>query len=271
MPVAYQNQWPAVTIQNLTANGGANGLVSVPSTDGFYVLQTVRLANSTPKTEDFQVLEVIGPTQMYLGAIKQVDQRYKAQGANLSAYTTALSATITAVQQNKKLPTPNAVLQAVLEAEPISALRQLQVNPRGQSLYDRGTLTTLRTSQILTNAYVATNTLDCSKANAVIVLTDFTNGSLTNAMLRFDVSDDASTWYPAESIDNGAATVAADEAQVDQFAKVHVLTVGAPTPYTNIIRAEYGGALAPYFRARILGTGTLTSSLADIKAYACIL
>lgn len=271
MTIAYQNQWPAVPATALTANGGADGLVSIANTDGFYVLQQAKLVNSAGNLP-VQILEIISPTQMYVGLIGQMDKRYRASGANVSAYTTATSSTIEAAQQNKRLPSPNALLQAVLEAEPVSALREVQVDARGQPLFAKGPLVALRASAVLTNAYVASATLDTMHANTVVVLTSFTKGSLTNAMLRFDISDDGTTWYPAETVDNGSTTVAADEAQVNQFAKVHVLTVGAPTTHSNVIRTELpGGALAKYFRARVLGTGTVTSSLAKIDAYACVL
>lgn len=273
-PIFYQNQWPAVTVQTLSANGGANGLVTVPSTDGFFVLQIVKMANSTPKTEYFQVLEVVSDTQLYLGALSNVgDKRYRANGADLSAYTTALSSTILAEQQNKRLPSPQYVLPSAYMAEPISAHRSLLVNARGAPLYNRGDLKTIRNSAILTTGYVATQTLDIGNANAVMVLTQFTKGSLTNAMLRFDTSEDASTWFPCEMEKNGAVTASGDEAQTNNLATVHVLTpsTASLTTYAHILRADQGAVLGQYFRARILGTGTVTSSLAAIQAYACVL
>lgn len=270
MPIAYQNQWPAVAATALTANGGADGLVTIANTDGFYVLQQAKLVNSAGNLP-VQILEVISGTQLYVGLVGQMDKRYRASGADVSAYTTATSSTIEAAQQNKRLPSPNALLQAVLEAEPISALREVQVDGRGQPLFAKGPLAALRASAVLTNAYVASTTLDTMHASAVVVLTSFTKGSLTNAMIRFDVSDDGTTWYPAEMVGNGAVTAAGDEAQTPELAKVHVLTpsgAGATT-YAHVITPKMGGVVAKYFRARILGTGTVTSSLAKIDAYAC--
>lgn len=272
-PIAYQNQWPAVAAQTLTANGAADGLISIPDTSGFYATQIVKMANNTPISEFFQVLEVISDTQMYLGAIGNMgDKRYKANGASLTAYTTATASTVEAAQQNKRLPSPNSVLQTVMVAEPVLAIRNMLVNPRGGPLHHRGVLKTLRSSQVLANAYAASNILDIANANAVVVFTSFTKGSLTNAMIRFDTSEDASTWFPCELERNGAVTPSGDEAQANELATVHVLTpTGASATYAHVLRADRGAVLGPYFRARILGTGTVTSSLATIQAYACIL
>lgn len=269
--LVYQNQWADTGAQTLTANGSAAGLVSITSTDGFYVTQLVKLVNNTPKTEFFQVLEVISDTQLYVGTISNVgDKRYRAQGADVSAYTVAAASTIQALQQNKRLPTPHAVMQAVMVAEPVLALRQTLVNHRGAPFFSRGELKTLRNAAILTNSYVASTLLDIGAFNAVMFLTQLTKGSLTNAMLRFDTSEDASTWFPAELERNGAVTASGDEAQANELATVHVLTPsGASANYAHILRADKGHVLGQYVRARILGTGTVTSSSATIQAYAC--
>lgn len=271
-PIAYQNQWPAVAAQTLTANGAADGLISIPDTSGFYATQIVKMANNTPISEFFQVLEVISDTQMYLGAIGNMgDKRYKANGASLTAYTTAKASTVEAAQQNKRLPSPNAAMQAVLAAEPILAMRAMLVNHRGAPMYHKGPLKTLRASAVLTTSYVATPALDIINFNAVVVLTQFTKGSLTNAMIQFETSEDASTWFPAEMEKNGAVTASGDEAQTNKLATAHVLTPSGAglTTYSNVLRADAGAALGAYFRAKIKGTGTVTSSLAVIQAYAC--
>lgn len=268
--MAYQMQWPAFPSQSLTANGGAGGLVQIANTDGLYVLQEVVLANNAGLSSRYQVLEVVGPTSFYVGTVGQLDKRYAANGADVSAFTTATASTVTAVQQNKKLPSPNSVMQAAFEAEPILALRNTLVDARGNPLYAKGSLAALRASTVLTNAYVASASLDTRHANAVVVLSQLTKGSLTNIMLRFDVSDDNATWFPAEIVGNGAVTAAGDEAQTPELAKVHVLAPATVANYTHVIHPKTGGALAKYFRARVLGTGTVTSSLAKIDAYACI-
>lgn len=274
-PIFYQNQWPAVTIQTLTANAGADGLVSVPDTSGFYVTQIVKMTNSTPKTESFQVVEVISDTQLYLGTMPNVgDKRYKANAADLSAYTTALSSTIEAAQQNKRLPSPQYVLPSVLMPEPVGALRQMPVNPRGAPMYNKGPLKTLRTSSVMTTSYVGSTALDTQNANTVVVLIDVTRGSATGAFVKFEISEDGSTWYPAEYERNGAATVSGDEAQTVNLQTVHTLnpSTASLTRYTCIVTPDNGAALAAYFRASVLSNGaTPTSSLVAIKAYACIL
>lgn len=274
-PIFYQNQWPAVTVQTLSANAGADGLVVVPDTSGFYVTQIVKMTNSTPKTEYFQVVEVVSDTQLYLGTMPNVgDKRYKANAADLSAYTTALSSTIEAAQQNKRLPSPQYVLPSVLMPEPVGALRQMPVNPRGAPQYNKGTLKTLRASAIMATTDQGSTALDTQNANAVVVFVDVTKGSTTGAFVKFETSEDGSTWYPAEMEKNGAATVSGEEAQTVNLQTVHTLnpSTASLTRYGFVISAANGAALGPYFRAVVRSNGaTVTSSLVAIKAYACIL
>jgi hypothetical protein len=133
MPIAYQAQWPAVAAKTLTANATAAGLVSVASTDGFYVGQVARLAGTALPNLDVLVLEVISPTQLYVGAVGNFSLRGRASGLDVSAYTTAATSTISASQQNRAgLPTPGHVLQTTYEQEPIKANRSLIVDPLGQ-------------------------------------------------------------------------------------------------------------------------------------------
>lgn len=270
MPIAYQYQWPAVAAQALTANGGASGLISIANTDGFYVTQIARLKGTALADLDVQVLEVISPTQLYVGSVIAggQDRRYRAQGLDVSTYTTAASSTIEAAQQNKRLPSPSTVMQAGFEAEPILAHRHLLVDGRGQPAYTPGTLRTVRASAVLTNAYVATSSLDISKSNFAEFLVKFTLGSLTNAIIKFDISDDGTVWYPAQMESNGATTVSGDEAQTRMLQSAMVLqpaTAGA-TYYT------FGSQqLGNWMRAQIIGTGVVTNSLAEIKAYAGVL
>ncbi len=271
MPIAYQYQWPAVAATALTANAGTDGLITIANTDGFFVGQTAILKGTSKGNLNVTVLEVASPTTLYVGATGNFDGllRYRAQGLDVSTYTTAASSTIEAAQQNKKgLPTPNAINQAELMAEPILAKRVIGVDGWGAPLHTPGTLQTLRSSAVLTNSYVASSSLNISKSSYAQFMVKFTIGSLTNAIIKFDVSDDGSVWYPAALTKSGAPTTSGDEAQTAILVDASVMAPAtASATYYSFGLYQLGN----WMRAQILGTGTVTSSLAEIKAYAGVL
>lgn len=265
MPIPYQNQWPAVPAQAMTANATAQGLVSVPNTDGFFVLQNVILSGTALPTLEAVVVEVISPTQLYVGPKQQFGQlRYRANAMNLSAYTTAAASQISAPQQNKIIPPPNSVMQATFMAEPVLAQRVVLVDDRGQPVNKTAPVTALRASTVMTLADVASSPMDISSDNMVEVLVAFTKGSLTSAILHFEVSDDGVTWYPVTT-PNGAITVAGDEAQQNQLIDAKTLApAGASANYRFVVYPVENR----YFRVVARGVGTVTGSTLAISAFA---
>lgn len=118
----------------------------------------------------------------------------------------------------------------------------------------------VRSAAILTTSYVAGNVIgsDVSSpdivktSNQIVLLVDFTIGSLTSAEIKVEFSPDATNWYQESfsSISSGTETV----------------TLGAKT-----LAASGSYAIALPFKARSVrvsakGTGTVTSSSMTIKA-----
>lgn len=271
MPVAYAKQWPAVAAQALTANGGADGLITVAKTDGFFVGQIVTLANNDPATEFFQVIEVTGPTTLYVASLSNLgDKRYKANASSAAAYTVAKASTIAAVQQNKRISPPTTLMQDVFAAEPITALRNMLVDSYGQPLNNKGDLQTLRASTIMTTSYVNTNGLDIRGCNTVVLFIDVTKGNATGAFVRFYSSDDNATFYPVE-MDVGTPSVTGDESRATTTPRVHALSPSgaSSTRFSRVLRLDQGHALGKWLRCSVISNGAdPSSSLCAIKAYA---
>src|SRR5689334_20734999 len=105
----------------------------------------------------------------------------------------------------------------------------------------------VRSAAILTNAYVAGTVLDeCQNYNQLIVLVDFTKGSLTSMEIKVEFSFDGSTYYQEtfQSISAGTAT---------ETNGVH--TMGSTGKYRISVPI-----LDRYIKISANGTGTVTSS-----------
>ncbi len=104
-----------------------------------------------------------------------------------------------------------------------------------------------RAAAILTTAEVAAASVDLNEGwgDGISVGLDFTLGSLTNVVVRFYVSMDATTWYTLRG--STAAALAATE------------TAGGNFAYAMESLAGW-----KFFRASVQGTGTVTSSSATL-------
>ena len=126
--MAFERSWLDVPIQLFTANGGANGLVTVASTSGFKVKQTVTLSSLTKPNLNLQVKRVLSPTSMIVGPVDQNIDKV----SNISLYTTADSASVYASIQKRPGITLEDRKRAVYEEEPTVAERNVLVDEWGR-------------------------------------------------------------------------------------------------------------------------------------------
>lgn len=111
----------------------------------------------------------------------------------------------------------------------------------------------IRASAVLTNSYVAGTTLSGAQVfSQLVLLVDFTIGSLTSAELKVEFSHDNSTFYQEtfSSISAGTDTDTAGEHKFSATGKFCI-----PIAIT-----------APYIKVSAKGTGTVTNSLMAIEA-----
>jgi hypothetical protein len=143
--MAIEKSWSAVAPQLFTADGTALGIVTVASTAGFKVKQTVVVVNppvfpaTVPTQKQVQVKRVISSTQLIVGPLlSSLQPAYKQEGASLlsrrediSAFTVALGAYIYAEEQPKAVLKPDDIIQAVYDQEPAVAIRTTGVDQFG--------------------------------------------------------------------------------------------------------------------------------------------
>ena len=127
--MAIERLWTTISPITFTANGGADGSVTIPDVCGFKVKQSVVI--SAPSLPDLvlEVKRVVSPTKLIVGPKVTTGKMIARQ--NLSAYTTALLSNIRAEEQPKvRLPPPD-IIQAVYEQEPTLAFRTFGVDCYG--------------------------------------------------------------------------------------------------------------------------------------------
>lgn len=133
--MAIEKKWLAVRATPLTANGTSTGIVTVADTAGFKTKQVAYLLSNTLKSE-FQVQEVLSPTQLVLGprGPKVGRQNF----SDLSGYLLSNNAVIGAAEQDRAAkPTVDDHYQAIYESDPTVADRVVFVDQYGR-FYDDG-------------------------------------------------------------------------------------------------------------------------------------
>lgn len=116
----------AVSAQAVTQDGTANGQISVADTSLFSAGQIVIVAANTMPNVALQVKRIYSPTLMSLGLEDKRDL------ADLTGYSVANSATISANEQPKSDIDFTRAIRGVYEEEPIVANRVLLVDKNGQ-------------------------------------------------------------------------------------------------------------------------------------------
>lgn len=123
--MAIERKWEGVS-QPFVNNGTINGVIVVPDASGFFAKQKVTLTSNTQPPKVLEVRRVTA-TSVQVGEVGQSFDTY----ADVTAYTIAASATITAPEQQKPIIKPDEIWQAVYSRDPAVALRNLLVSKFG--------------------------------------------------------------------------------------------------------------------------------------------
>ena len=134
--MAFEKQWTAVPPVALTADGSSTGVIQVVDSAGFYVKMNAQLSNSSGQTLTVEVKRVINKNVILVGPPKTPITTY----TDCSAFTAALSSTISAAQQNKTVLSMEDRLLATYEQEPIDAWRTRTVDSYGNPYTDSNPL-----------------------------------------------------------------------------------------------------------------------------------
>jgi hypothetical protein len=134
--MANERLWDSIGPIAFTANGGADGVVTLTSTQGLRVKQQVKIysASLQPPEQKLEIKKVLSFTKAIIGPIETKGEfmsRY-----DLSGYLVADSATLTVIEQKKSKPRPEDIIQAIYEQEPVVAIRTHAVDELGRSYND---------------------------------------------------------------------------------------------------------------------------------------
>lgn len=129
--MAFEQKLAAVSPQAFTADGTSLGVVTIASTAGFYIKQFVNLqSNSLPQIQ-LQIKNILSDTQLIVGPNNNSLKASPNNQTNISGYTVAESATISAPEQNNfPIPADDHYNTVFLPA-PVMADRVIDVDPYG--------------------------------------------------------------------------------------------------------------------------------------------
>jgi hypothetical protein len=137
--MAIEQRWAGVPPQAFIADGSSFGLITLADTAGFKVKQVAALIATGVPTLPVQIKRVISSTQLIVGSINNA-QIGQWPPLNISAYTVAGSATISAEQQPKSNIKPDDIEVATYEADPTVARRVVLVDQYGNIYSDTNPL-----------------------------------------------------------------------------------------------------------------------------------
>jgi len=128
--MAKEGFWNGSSSISFIADGGANGLVTISSTEKFRVGQRVTIASNSISPISLEVKSVTSLTTLYLGSIQNnpSGNHNKNERTDLSTYTTADLAYIKISEQAKPHKKLDDIIQACFEHEPVLALRNMLVD-----------------------------------------------------------------------------------------------------------------------------------------------
>lgn len=126
--MSYEKRWSAIPATAFTSSGTSSGIVTITSTKGFHVKQSVLLRSDNLTTPlQLQVKSVISSTQLTVGP----KTSSLTEVTDISAYSLSQHPTIEAPLQPRPTIDQKEYLRSVFEEEPTVALRTTQVDPLG--------------------------------------------------------------------------------------------------------------------------------------------
>lgn len=132
--MAIERIWERVTPIEFTVDGGADGLVTIRSTEMFKVRQKIVISSNAKSDMVLQIKKVISYTQLLVGPVKNKvsPKNNLLSREDISTYLVADSAAIRATEQNKSKITSEDIIQAIYDQEPTLALRSFLVDYLGR-------------------------------------------------------------------------------------------------------------------------------------------
>lgn len=125
--MAFERKWREILPVNLVQDGGTDGRVVLNDTIYFKVKQLIKLSATGQPDEVLEVKQVSSRTTLFVGPKnKNINSRQ-----DISAYTIANGAKISAAIQDKSVPGWEDQYKHNYEQEPVLARRVIEVDPYG--------------------------------------------------------------------------------------------------------------------------------------------
>lgn len=243
--MAIEKLWEAQGPAVFTADGTEGGLITVSSVECFKVKQKVKVEAIGEPTLSLQIKRIPTPSTIIVGPYitgtpGSSKDNLKAR-TDLSDYTVAKSASISAVEQSK-VPIPEKdIIQAVYEFEPTVAIRTMSVDKHGDS-YEVDNPLPVR----LTDGLVNIETVEAHLAVQLSHLDDFPNAGAVADSVRIGDGQYELSINPDGSINvadvNGASALDVRRDQVENITYLGIAAPGSDTadPVWRITRRVEG-------------------------------
>lgn len=245
----FEKRFAAVPAQVFTADGGANGSVTIANTRLFKVKQQVIITATGQPNLELEVKKVLSATSLIVGPSPGPITAFK----DLSAYTTVASAQIFANEQKRPTIDADSWERAVYEEEPVVAKRVILVDDLGNKYDDDNPLPTSATfSGSISVGEVDQGTPNTNSNAWPVKITDGTDvlninpdGSI-NVNIAQDTAADGLTvdYFEISSVGAGSETT--------------IITVTAPVGGKRIQKVDFGGDNKALFRVKVDGSTVAT-------------
>ena len=240
-----EKRFAAVPAQVFTANGGANGSVSIADTSLFKVKQQVIITATGQTNLELEVKKVVSPTSMIVGPTTGNINAF----TDISAYTTALSASVSANEQKRPQISADDFERAVYEEEPTVAKRVILVDEFGNK-YD--TDNPLPTSATLSGD-ITIASVDQGDPNTIgnawpVEITDGVDSLAINPDGSINVNVSGSTSTPGLTVTHDEITSVATAVETT------ILTAIAPPGGIRVCKVEVSGDTVAHYRVKLDGT-----------------
>lgn len=238
--MALEKRLYAIPAQLFTANGTTDGLITLASgACRFKVKQEVFLsANTLPNLDCIEVKRVISDTQLYVGPKGgNIDARI-----DISAYTTALTARISANEQKRPSIPNEEIVRAVYEEEPTVATRVVMVDKCGDKYGPDNPLPIAFDGTI----QVGNVTIQDDDGDELAVNND---GSINVNIVN-------------SAVDEGLVILHNEIFSVAASVETTVLTYSVITPTSRVFKIDVSGDNVALFRVKVNG-----STIHDKRTY----
>lgn len=161
----------AISSKPFTANGTAQGLVTVANTSGLYTKQKVKVSNSS-SSFFLEIKRFVSDTQFFVGPIGGADLRQ-----DLSSFVLATLPAIEAAEQDREPIRPDDFERAVYAEEPVVAKRVIAVDENG-NYYNSNNPFPVDASVSIGDVLIETNGYDTNAPDSINI-TGSENGAET--------------------------------------------------------------------------------------------